>query len=525
MAVGSAIEDISNELKLRYKSSEDDNNQDITRYGMVYSDNQYLKRLNDGLSLKALRGIHGMPYQFMRTVDTRIKNDMDVNGNIDDTVFGRKYAEKIIARMPLLLLTPGTPKFMSQVSTRKSRLNALGTLLYAFKNVGGGDALSHGNQLNDLLKEYTGKYYSIEFAYVDYYRYVNAMCRAGAYFLNIQDVKLDGVPLKNYGWLMNTNNKLGDDDTTTDSFDSLSDKLKSLQKFLYYRQCIPFYIETENQITESFTNDTTESTLAGMVNGLSDQARELNFLLGTAGTQAGLAYDNVKDTIDDTIDNLTNYASNLTGGSNIFTNLVGNLQTVVSGGKLVFPEIWSDSTFSRSYSISMKLATPDCDVLSWYLNIYVPLCHLLGLVLPRQSDKHGYTAPFLVKGFYKGLFNIDMGIITDMTFTKGKEGGWTRDGLPTSVDVNFTIKDLYSKLSMTNNNDIKYNMMSNTAEMDYIANMCGVNINTPDIERYVRMYFTQNVTNKLADAVTLDTFGAIEQKISQWTFNVFNLFK
>ena len=49
-----------------------------------------------------INGIFGLPYQFMESVDPRITG----------TDVGAKYAEKIIARWPLLFLTPCKQVFM-----------------------------------------------------------------------------------------------------------------------------------------------------------------------------------------------------------------------------------------------------------------------------------------------------------------------------------------------------------------------------------------------------------------------------
>ena len=76
-----------------------------------------------------------------------------------------------------------------------------------------------------------------------------------------------------------------------------------------------------------------------------------------------------------------------------------------------------------------------------------------------------------------------MGIITDLSFTKGKEGAWSINGLPTEVDVSMTIKDLYQAvLSITSEKHDKW-FLNNTTLMDYMANLCGININKPDIMR------------------------------------------
>ena len=124
----------------------------------------------------------------------------------------------------------------------------------------------------------------------------------------------------------------------------------------------------------------------------------------------------------------------------------------------------------------------------------------MALVLPRSEYVNSYTTPFLVKAFYKGMFNIDMGIITDMTFTKGKEGSWTKDSLPTIVDVTFTIQDLYTGMGMTSTgNMFKGTTLQNISEMDYIANLCGININVPDTFRMVDLWATFNMTNRIND--------------------------
>ena len=64
---------------------------------------------------------------------------------------------------------------------------------------------------------------------------------------------------------------------------------------------------------------------------------------------------------------------------------------------MVFPEIWSDSKFSRSYTCEIKLVSPDPSPLSVYMNVLVPLFHLIALVGPRAvpGNPNGYTNPFL----------------------------------------------------------------------------------------------------------------------------------
>ena len=56
-----------------------------------------------------------MPHQFNSLTDPRI------DGTNDPDAFGRVYAEKIIKQIPLLLITPGIPSFMSSYSKKQKQ--------------------------------------------------------------------------------------------------------------------------------------------------------------------------------------------------------------------------------------------------------------------------------------------------------------------------------------------------------------------------------------------------------------------
>jgi len=448
--------------------------------------NSRYNSLLNGLRIKTLRGVHGMPYQYMDIADTRIDSSPGA--------FGRKYAEKIVARMPLLLMTPGTPEFLSGYTDAEKK----GLIENVLSMFGG----NNSSNLDNVLKR-EGRYYSLKTDWVGYFNHVNPMCRAAARFLKIDDEEIDGVKLDNYDWSNNYN--------------------EEIHRYLAYRGSVAFYINSDTQISDSFSTNTTESALANKVNSISDMGRELNFLLGGVSTMTGQAFDSLSaEGLLKDYNNNEDMASRIVSGDNLFKGIATGLQTVVAGGKLIFPEIWSDSSFSRSYDINMKLTTPDNDKLSWYLNILVPIFHLIGFAAPRQAGVNGYVSPYLVRGFYKGLFNCNMGIVTNISINKGQEGSWTKDGLPTVVDVSLSIKDLYSVMAITSNENIKYGLMNNITLMDYIANICGININEPDIKRTVDMYLTQNVKNKVVDAILLDVAGGLDQWATSKILNIFN---
>lgn len=444
----------------------------------------------DGLRVKTLRGIYGMPYQYMEIADRRIDSDTDS--------FGRKYADKIVSRLPLLVMVPGSPEFLSGYS-KKEKENILDYVVSTF----GGDGSSK-TDLDSLINN-PGRYYGLNVNWVDYFKHVNPMCRAAARLLNLDKHVFYGKELGNYDWQDNAN--------------------ETIHSMLNYRGGIAFYVNSETQISDSFSNSTGQSMIAGKVNGISDIGREMNFLLGGAGALTGMQMDKYISqdaAVKANAENRQDMVSKLANSNNLMSSITNGLKTVIAGGKLIFPEIWNDSQFSRDYSISIKLASPDCDDYSIYLNIIMPILHLIGFVSPRSTGPNGYVSPFLVRAFYKGLFNCDMGMITNMTISKGQEGAWTPSGLPTVVDVHFTIKELYGTMAITTNDNIKTGLLSNITLMDYVANLCGININEPDIKRTLYLYYSQHFRDKYLDKVYTDIAGGLDQ----WGTNkILNLFK
>lgn len=439
---------------------------DATTYEQLMGDQTLGSDAAKKLLVKNLNGIHGVPYQFMDNVDRRLASNASL---------GRKYVERIVSKMPLLLLTPGSPDFLASYNKKEGEkiLDAL---------VNGIGAM--GDNLEKILTT-SGRYYTFKFNYKDYYNYVNSMLRMCAIYLGIQD-KLHGN-----GYGRGYSDKLGE-------FKWQKAVNSELRGFINAQEYVAFYIDSETSISEDISTSTTTSSLMGAVNNASQIARELQFLAGpVAGLKVeALDPENFKASMDDIKDLSKKYLNN----NRIFNTLAEQFTTVGKGGKIAFPEIWEDTEYSKTnYNISIKLRTPDADKLSWFLNICVPLIHLLGMGAARQLGPNGYRSPFLVRANYKGIINCDMGIITNMSITKGKEGAWTLDGLPTEVDVSITLKDLYSMLAISKTSDSPVkDFLNNTALMDYLANTCGVNINKPEIERTLETYILME-KNKIQD--------------------------
>lgn len=396
-------------------------------------------------------GILGCPYQYLDVVDRPI----------GDGEIGRMFADRILSKMPLLFIQPGEPKFLAGWSDDE-RGSYLESVL---------QGLSTDSQLSNF-SNIQGRFYTFNPTWALYRQYIQPLTFAAALYLGLPDLKIPHV-----GSLYNT-----------DWSDYAPEETKKI--FFKFMTGVTFYINSEVQITDNFSNSTNQSQLEQKTNALSDMAKELQFLLGSAASKVGVDVNSVQAGSSMNVENAHEFASDLLGRGNFLEQISHNLLTVVQGGKLIFPEIWGDSTYEKSYNVTIKLRCPDADALSWFFNIWLPIAHLLPLVLPKASGPNGYIAPFLVRAWYKGLFQCPMGIITSCSMTRGELGNWNLNGLPMSVDINLTIKDLYHSLAVVRSST-SWNQMSameNIGILDFIANFCGANMYESDIERTIKFY-------------------------------------
>ena len=487
----------------------DENTEDLTVADITNFESTWEEETDGSefFNSRAILGIFGIPYQFMPHVDPRINLNTLGRGEYltDYSSLGREYGHHIAQDMPILFISPGLPAFATNFSNEDKSL--IGNVMTnVASGLGGGEATT-----NDLLTK-QGKYYSFQYEVAQYYQYCNPACRIASAYMNVSDKYIDDTRIESLNWMNYT--------TTT-----LSGMFKDLGDITSYTS-IPFYIESDTQISESFSNDVTDSSLTGIVDSVSDLGREAMFVLGygNSALNAGIDWLSKTDNPDAVRQDIVDKFGNMANGNGFISNVISNLTSVATGGRLIFPKIWSDSGFGRSYDVTIKLRSPDMDNFSIYCNIIAPFLHLLCLVLPRQiqDNPNGFYSPFIVHAIYKGFFNVDMGIISSMSVSKGDTGLWNADGIPCSIDVNLTITDLYENISMTGTTATNwaYDTLDNTCFMDYIANLCGINIYLPEVARTLRMWLVNNVTNRAADMINVGLWGNIQNSIANAITNV-----
>lgn len=474
---------------------------DMINFDDVKETNKQISKYAKNLTINSIVGIEGIPYQFLDTVDRRVemkaKNTNSPDNNIL-TSLGRKYTEKIITQIPLLFLAPCKPAFMDDNGFTNNDKNLF---LNAMVSVASSVT---PDSIEDMLKG-SGKFYTADYDYSLYYNYLNCMLTTVACYMGIENeyvwIGNDYVQIKNADWSKEVE--------STDFGQTIMAKKNLI-----------FYMDSIDTINENFENSTRPSQFASLINGFSDTAKEIDYFFGSSGANT---VSSLKQSASSAVAGIASGLSNVVenfGGGIVGSLFNGGVQSIIDGGKIVFPDMWDDSSFGRSYSINIKLRSPDNDSLSIFLNVLKPYCKILCLTLPHMIDNNvnTYRTPFLVKAYCKGLFNVDMGIINALSVSKGATCCWNDDGLPTQIDLDIDIKDLYSQLTMTGyekdstagmgilkgiinsfTGELRqtYNIVNNTTYMDFLANMAGLNINEAVWNRKILMYYDLFSNNTL----------------------------
>lgn len=497
----------------------DDGNEKYSE-GLDTALNELMKTsVNKGSPLKASTRLFGMPFQFNHKVDPRVPEVSNI--------LGRKYIENIVLEAPILTVIPGKPIYLPNSKNKKGTTSAL------FSAAGGNfnELASLGNNLSpDKLR-----YFDFQQDYIEYMKYVNILCRVAAGFLEIGDIKLDGEPLTRYNWMnyrfaadsyqsvasniitetvdaakgmvdtllthgaeavkkatLGAIDLTGKDDSkktngkTQVQFDSPSDSggvLEKLDTILANMNFVQFYIDPSSSVSESASNQTSTSKLEGIFDQGNDMIKEFSFLVNAGG----IDHAEFSKFADSSMTALTDEISkrvtgNITG---LLSRIISVGSNVIKGENVIIPEIYQRSDYGKSYSITINLHSPYNDRYSYYMNILVPMLHLLALTIPKQATPNTYASPFLIKAYLPGVFSCNLGIVEGISIDKNVSGeGLSVDGLPTEVKVTLNIKDLYSELMMTPSTDPLL-FLSNSSLIDYLAVNCGVDLVMPQIQKKI----------------------------------------
>lgn len=478
---------------------------DIFRYSSTNTLNTKAESVFNAQNTKML----GIPHQFLPTTDFRI----DAGNN-----FGYCFAKDIFMEKPVVTMMPGKVNYLPDMSAANKKVFA--SLSNDVNNSNSKKAL---DELISNSEE--SRYYDFASDYSQYIRYVNLLCRICAVYLGIENlIGPDGkTNYLHYDWAnyqtFNTysapvKDNQGALSVIEDIAEAIDKAVNTLKTDILagYRQYVHFYVDPSTSVNESMSNTTQKSQLEGAFDTTEGIIKETSMLLQSVSGMGEYA----KDMLTNAGEGILSLANAATLG--FFKNMLGLAQKeVLHGANLIYPEIWMDSEYSKSYTVKLNLVSPYGNKEAIYLNIFVPLLHALCMSLPRQSSANSFSSPFLIRAYCKGWFACDMGMVESITIDKGPEQSWTVDGLPTKVEITMNIKDLYSQIMISPSNKPSL-FFSNQGMIDYLGSMCGVDLTVPNIvlkARTVRALLTG--VNDIPNNIYRDLTQNLHQTIRNFT--------
>lgn len=509
-----------------------------------------LKRLlNTSISpewAKYTTRLFGAPHQFQKYCDYRTFSYRNpaknfIFGKNQDVLMGRTFITNIMMEAPIVTFIPGKPIYLPAAKEKQGITRGL--LESANKDLGTLAEALKGESLHDKLR-----YYDFQQDYYNYMRYVNILCSTAAAFLDLGDVELDGVPLtkydwKNYRWTAdsyssasgnllkagktaltgavntlktygskaldyltgnNTSNKKKD--TKVSAFEEKEEDktfIEAIESLCTQMNYIEFYVDASSGLSESASNSTTDSKFQGMMEAGGEMSKEIQFLINSGGVDAEKYTEMAREGIDVMTSKMLGDDYGAIKG--VMSRITESASTVITGDTMIFPQIYQSSEYSKNYSITVDLRTPYGNKFSYYMNILVPLFHIIAMTVPKQSTANTYSSPFLLKAYYPGVFACNMGIIQSIQIDKSPSGdGWSVDGFPTEVKVTINLVDLYSDLNITPSGNITL-FLANSSLIEYIATSCGVNLVTPQLGKRIE---------KVVNTVKLSMSTLVEDTIN-----------
>jgi hypothetical protein len=440
--------------------------------------------------------LFGIPHQFTKENDPRIG---------DKSNLGRCFAERIIMEAPIVALKPGVADFLPGMSDSDKKNFLTGVL----------DAVESNSSLKDIFSktdedtEDTMMYYRHKSCYSEMMAKVNILCKLMAVFLGIADTKVPwangNVTFGKYDWRYYTLKSQYNDIsiTTAEGSGSVGAFIKdsmtaAASSLMEDTEWVRFYVDSNTSFGESSSNSTTTSILESYTEKLEGVAKELDTISGLSGVD-------IQELAGDTASSVDNYIQQYASGdgaiATMLSRISGATKQIISGGNFLIPEIWSSSEYSKNYSFSITLSTPYGCPEAWFLNIGVPLMHILGLCLPQQLSANTYKSPYLVQCYSPGWFNCNLGIIDSMSIDKGADSSWNVGGLPNEVKVSLSVKDLYSILSIPVEPYEKPATFLSTGMLEFLMVNCGVDITKQDISDRMEIWATI-LANNFTDRFT-----------------------
>lgn len=461
--------------------------------------------------------LFGLPHQFLEENDARIN---------DISKLGRVFTETMVLDAPMVFFKPGTTEFL-EGATKKEK----SAIVKAIEEIGKG-VDNASEVLTRILSESSDniKYFDFKPAFGDYMSRVNMLCRVCAIFLNVQHIEVPwckGVSFGKYDWRYYKFNSTYVSTTpellparkkgAANGFDAFLDTMKNtVNGIIDDKNYVQFYVDGGTSFSESASNSTGQSIIDSSIDKVEGIAKELSILSEISG-------ENLNSLSSDIVGGIDGFLQNNFGDGaiiNTLRSLTQNGKQILAGGNFRLPEVWQNSEYTKSYSLTINLNTPYGNMISWYLNICVPLMHIIAMALPHQLSANTYKQPYFIKAFEPGRWSCNFGMIDSISIEKGGSGdSWSMSGLPTEVKVSISIKDLYSSLAIP----AKYKpgaFTQNTGLVEFLMTTCAMDLSKPELSDKIDIYKSLFL-GSISESITRNTTDVM----AQFKENISGMFK
>ena len=436
-------------------------------------DYQYTESVN-------LRGIIGLPPRFSRYADLPVIKLGDNGTETYLSTEGRKYLETYIKFGSFLYLEIGRPNLLQGLKDG---------LVEAVVTMGNGqmdpDVVSETASVDKLKSNGIPEMVTFRAAGYEYGRQVKVLVDAVATFLNLHNI-YTAEEMKEYGLSgsgedikYRTGHKNGyfDFSNYIDDVHALGVNDADSNDKGYSAHTLCIYTNGAIETPFTLSHELGESQLLSQVTGnaMNNQISEIMFL--------DPKYDPKTSTkIGD------NYWNNATFFEKF---LISAFKTLPLGVKMVAPEVWKGTQFSKSVDIPIILQAANPDPMCIFKHVLGPLMEIIAVAFPTYFDKvaatmankmGAYGPPFVVRGYSKGAVSINLGIIESISIIKNAKDN-SVEGFPTRIEVTITIKDLYGVIGLPQTPANKYNVLNAMGLTEFLAGMTGVTLSQEQIKR------------------------------------------
>ena len=457
----------------------------------------------------------GAPFLFSNDTDPCYYK-ADYN-KADETFVGHTMMRTMYSSPAVFSICPGKVSYLPNLLGRDNK-NVFEMLADKFSDVPGTfEDIVGVDKENSSMGAFGKQLYAFTPDYNDYINRLNTIARISAMFMGIGDRVTPwnkSTKYKNADYTYFTTGKRTVQPNKDNVIDNFLWQIKAdfedgldttTDKYIHF-----FLTADGSAVEQDFITNNSELSMFNELNGgdLQRKVKEINFLFNGA-----MSSSDTWNMIDGDLKQL----GESIGSHDTIGSLMNMVKGWAQGGRMLIPDMIDEVQYNSSVTCHLNFRSLYGDPESVFLNVNLPCLALLCFVLPKQMAENMYGYPYVCRCFQRGCYNSDLCFISNLNFRRGGDSdtSWTESGIPTEVEATFTITPLYSAL-MGGNGRNPFLFMSNTALIEYLGNMCGLDIKVDQIELKTRL-----IENLFVDNFMTDIPSSSGRRFSDWASGKF----